>query len=101
MLTGGKADICIGANVDIGPRVLLVTGGHHLWENKSLKAAGSGFSKNIEVQHGVWIGANSTILGGSSIGERTAVGACSLVTGALPNDVLVVGIPARIVKENT
>jgi len=50
------------------------------------------------VKKGTSIGSNSTILCGITIGERSLIGAGSVVTKDVPPDTLVVGNPARVVK---
>ncbi|WP_265101884.1 DapH/DapD/GlmU-related protein, partial [Vibrio owensii] len=48
----------------------------------------------------VWIGANVVVLPGVSIGFGAVVGAGSVVTKDVPENTVVVGNPARVVKEN-
>jgi galactoside O-acetyltransferase len=52
----------------------------------------------IKVGDKVWIGFNATILKGVTIGERSVIGACSVVTEDVPPDSVVSGNPAMIVK---
>ena len=47
----------------------------------------------------VWIGGNSVILPGVTIGDNAMVGANSTVTREVPANCLVVGNPARVVRE--
>ncbi|QEE16014.1 CatB-related O-acetyltransferase [Promethearchaeum syntrophicum] len=56
------------------------------------------FEKNIEIGHDVWIGANSTILRGVSIGTGSIIGANSLVNKNIPPYAIVGGNPAKIIK---
>ena len=51
------------------------------------------------VKKGASIGANATILGGITIGENSIVGAGSVVTKDVPDNVIVAGNPARILKK--
>ncbi len=51
------------------------------------------------VRRGASIGTNATILGGITIGERSIVGAGSVVTRDVPAGAIVAGNPARIIKE--
>ena len=51
------------------------------------------------VKEGATIGANATILPGITIGEKAMVGAGAVVTKDVPPGTLVVGNPARVVKE--
>ena len=96
MFIGGDADIRIGRYVDIGPRVTLVTGSHEIGD--SCHRAGRGYSTDIVIEDGCWIGAGSTILGGAVIGHGSVVGAGSLVKDWIPADSLAVGAPARVLR---
>jgi maltose O-acetyltransferase len=49
----------------------------------------------------VWLGVNVTVLKGVMIGENTIVGAGSLVTQNLPDHVIAVGVPAKIIGRLT
>jgi len=98
LVIGGAADVYIGANCDIGPRVSLITGTHKLAHIDG-KAAVKGYSEPIRLQDGVWIGACVTILGGVTIGKCSMVAAGSLVRENVPERVIVAGIPARVVKD--
>lgn len=53
----------------------------------------------VVIGDNVWIGANTTILKGVSIGERTIVAAGAVVTKSFPKDVVIAGNPAKIVKK--
>src|ERR687886_2264416 len=55
-------------------------------------------SKFIHIEDDVWIGFNSTILKGVTIGRGSIVGACSVVTKNVPPLVIVAGNPAIVVK---
>lgn len=54
--------------------------------------------KPVHIKKNVWIGANVTILPGVTIGENAIVGACSVVTKDVPDNAVVVGNPARVIK---
>ncbi|MDD5247876.1 MAG: DapH/DapD/GlmU-related protein [Rhodocyclaceae bacterium] len=53
----------------------------------------------IEIGDGCWIGARTIILGGVRMGPGCVVGAGSVVTRNVPANVLVAGVPARVVRE--
>ena len=53
----------------------------------------------MTIEDDVWIGANSTILKGVKIGKGSVIGAGTIVTRNVPPNVVVVGNPARIIKE--
>lgn len=54
----------------------------------------------ITIGNHVWIGARATILGGSDIGDGSVVGYGSIVKGIFPNNCVIAGSPARMVKKN-
>ena len=97
LIVGGAAPIAIGARVDIGPRVLLVTGSHRIAADSD-RAAGEGRSSPIVIGDGVWIGAGATVLGGVELGGLSVVAAAGLVKESAPSRVLLAGVPARIIR---
>lgn len=54
---------------------------------------------SVAIGRDVWIGAKATVLRGARIGDRSVVGAHAVVRGAVRPAVLVVGVPARVVKD--
>lgn len=56
--------------------------------------------RDIVIGNHVWIGRNCTLLGGTHIGDGSIIGACSLVTGKVPNNCIAAGSPARVIKRN-
>lgn len=52
----------------------------------------------ITIGKSVFIGANTTVLKGATIGDRAVIGTSSLVTGQIPPDTIVAGNPARIIR---
>ncbi len=87
--------ITIEDNVQIAPKVSLLTESHPLnpAERQSL------IPKPIHIKKNAWIGANATILQGVTIGENAVVASGSVVTKDVPDNVVVGGIPAKIIKE--
>lgn len=87
--------ITIENNVQIAPKVSLLTESHPLnpAERQSL------IPKSIHIKKNAWIGANATILQGVTIGENAVVAAGSVVSKDVPDNVVVGGIPAKIIKE--
>lgn len=95
--THPDALITIGRNCDIGPDVEFVLGSHRI--GPSQRRAGEGMALPIEIGDGCWIGARTIILGGVRMGPGCVVGAGSVVTRNVPANVLVAGVPARVVRE--
>ncbi|MGG2464296.1 sugar O-acetyltransferase [Streptomyces sp. RGM 3693] len=90
------APITIGADVRMGPRCQLYTANHPhsaelrhgMWES----------AQPIRVKDGAWLGGGVIVLPGVTIGANTVVGAGSVVTRDLPDEVVAVGNPARVVR---
>jgi maltose O-acetyltransferase len=91
------APITIGADVQIGPYVQLLTPTHELDPERRR----AGWEKAIPVTLGdnVWIGAGAIVCPGVTVGADAAIGAGSVVTKDVPPGVLAVGNPARVVRE--
>ena len=54
--------------------------------------------KPVHIKKNVWIGVNVTILAGVTIGENAIIGAGSVVTKDVPDNAVVVGCPAKVIK---
>jgi virginiamycin A acetyltransferase len=95
----------ISWGVTIGPEehdYNKVTNHSFLYSTKSFKLSNtkyySPFEKECVIGNDVWIGCNSTILRGVTIGDGAVIGANSLVNKDVPPYAVVVGSPARLVK---
>ena len=97
LFIGGDAEISIGANCDIAPRVCFVSGSHEI-SYDGPRVAGKGFSLPICIEDGCWIGAGSIILGGAHVGKNSIVAAGALVKGKFPERCVIGGVPAKILK---
>ncbi|MGZ5246855.1 MAG: DapH/DapD/GlmU-related protein [Flavitalea sp.] len=86
--------ITIEDNVQIGPRVNLVTENHPL-DPSDREAL---LLKPITIKRNAWIGAAVTILPGVTIGENAVVAAGAVVSRDVPPNTVVGGIPAKIIK---
>ncbi len=52
------------------------------------------------IGEGCFLGANSIILKGTTLGKNVVVGAGSVASGAFPDNVIIAGNPARIIEDN-
>jgi acetyltransferase-like isoleucine patch superfamily enzyme len=87
--------ITIEDGVLIAPKVSLLSESHPIApENRH-----SLVPKPIHIKKNTWIGANATILHGVTIGENSVVAAGSVVSADVPDNVIVGGTPAKIIKE--
>ena len=90
--------IRIGRSVLIGPGVVLACAGHPIHPEQRCSSALE-TSEPITIEDGVWIGANSTVCGGVTIGEGSVIGAGSVVTSDIPKGVIAAGVPCKVLRE--
>ena len=95
-LCNGNGFVTIGDNCDIAPEVVFQTGGHEIGGFE--RRAGKGCVFTQRVGDGTWIGGRTTIIGETTIGKSCVVAGCACVTKDVPDNVLVGGIPAKIIR---
>jgi maltose O-acetyltransferase len=91
------AEVRIGDNVMLAPRVQILTATHPI--NAKERIEGLEYSKKIFIGNNVWIGAGAIILPGIRIGNNSVVGAGSVITKDVPDDVVVAGNPGKIIRK--
>ena len=98
--TTDEGKIIIEDDALIGPGVHFFANNHQ-YKNPEKKIVEQGFSDiaTIRVENGAWIGGCSIILSGVTIGEHAVVGAGSVVTKDVEAYSVVVGVPARKIKD--
>lgn len=90
--------ITIGKNC-LTAQYIVISGLNHNYQDISKPILEQGVSTNlVTLKDGCWIGANSTIVAGVTIGKNAVVGAGSVVTKDVPDYAIAVGNPARVVK---
>lgn len=89
----------IGKNVMFAPNVSIYTAGHPVHPD----SRNSGYEYGIDITIGdnVWIGGNVCVLPGVKIGDNVVIGAGSVVTKDLPDNVIAVGNPCRVIRKIT
>jgi acetyltransferase-like isoleucine patch superfamily enzyme len=87
--------ITIEDNVLIAPKVSLLSEGHPV----SPESRHSLMVGHIHIKKNAWIGAGATILQGVTIGENSIVAAGAVVSTNVPDNTIVGGIPAKVIKE--
>lgn len=90
------AEIKIGNDVMIGPRVSLLTASHPV--GAKARRSGLEYALPITIEDDVWIGGNTTVLPGVRIGKASIIGAGSVVTGDIPSGVMAAGNPCRVLR---
>lgn len=91
--------INIGKNCFIAPNVVIACSSHPL--DSEERNAGYLISKPINIGENVWIGANTTIIGGVNIGSNVVIGAGSVVNRSIPDNVVAVGNPCKVLRSIT
>jgi acetyltransferase-like isoleucine patch superfamily enzyme len=86
--------ITIEDNVLIAPKVSLLSEGHPVSQEKRQSL----LPGHIHIKRNAWIGANATILPGVTVGENAVVAAGAVVSKDVPDNTVVGGIPAKIIK---
>jgi maltose O-acetyltransferase len=92
-------DVCkviIGDNVFFGPRVGIYAASHPIDAN--IRALFD-FGKTVTIGSDVWVGGNVTINLGVNIGNNTIIGSGSVVTKDIPDNVIAVGNPCKILRK--
>ncbi|MBR2752073.1 MAG: sugar O-acetyltransferase [Clostridiales bacterium] len=89
----------IGDNVMFGPNVMLCTAGHPL--HPQTRNSGYEYGIDITIGDNVWIGGNVCVLPGVTIGNNVVIGAGSVVTKDIPDNMLAYGNPCRVAREIT
>lgn len=90
-------EVHIGNNVMVAPNVTLSVTGHPV--DPEYRRGGTQFSLPIVIGDDVWIGANSVILPGVTIGDNSVIGAGSVVTQDIPANSVAYGVPCRVIRE--
>ncbi|WP_309215830.1 acyltransferase [Lacticaseibacillus rhamnosus] len=94
-----RGPVTIGNDVIIGPFFSLHSENHMFSrEDKAIRTQGV-TRTGVHISDNVWIGAKVTLLDGVTIGSGVVVAAGAVVTHDVPNNVIVAGVPARIIRK--
>lgn len=93
------AKVTIGKNVMFAPNVSIYTAGHPVHPD----SRNSGYEYGIPITIGdnVWMGGSSVVLPGVHIGNNVVIGAGSVVTKDIPDNVIAAGNPCRVIRAIT
>ena len=89
--------VYVGDKVMFGPNVTIATANHPI--EPGLRDRMLQYNKDVHIENNVWIGANTVIVPGVTIGENAVIGAGSVVTKDIPANVVAVGNPCRVLRE--
>jgi acetyltransferase-like isoleucine patch superfamily enzyme len=90
--------ISIGRECIIADRVMLIDFDHGVTEvERPIRLQGI-YKRDVHVGHNVWIGYGACILRGVSVGENSVIGTSAVVTKDVPENAVMAGVPARVVR---
>lgn len=91
------APVLIGNRTMFGPNVQIYTATHPI--NHVERSSGREYAKPIVIGEDVWVGGSAVICPGVTIGDRSVIGAGSVVTKDIPADSLAAGNPCRVIRK--
>lgn len=94
--------ISIGSGTMIASRVYITDHNHGCISSKDLEYAPAKrllFSKPVFIGNNVWLGEGCCIMPGVTLGNNVIVGANAVVTHSFPDNSVIAGVPARIIKQ--
>lgn len=93
------AKVTFGDNCFLAPNVAIYTAGHPIYP--TTRNSGYEYGKEITIGDNVWIGGNTVICPGVSIGSNTVIGAGSVVTKDIPDWCIAAGNPCKVIRKIT
>lgn len=93
------AQVNIGSRTLFGPNVQIYTATHPI--NFEERSSGLEYAKPISIGEDVWIGGSAIICPGVNIGDRSVIGAGSVVTKDISANVFAAGNPCKIIRHLT
>ena len=99
VIAGKGSRIKIGTNTIIGPGVTIVALNHGMALTDEPIRYQDWTEADVVIGDDVWIGANAVILEGVRVGKGSVVAAGAIVTDDVPENTVVAGVPARVIKK--
>lgn len=88
--------VIIGSRTLFGPNVQIYTATHPMEYEQ--RTSGLEFAKPVTIGEDVWVGGGAIICPGVTIGDRSVIGAGSVITKEIPSDVFAAGNPCRVIR---
>lgn len=95
---GAAGGIEIGNDVIMGSYISFHSENHNFSDTSKLIREQGVTSKGIKLGNNIWVGAKVTFLDGCVVGNNTVVAAGAVVNGIFPDNVLIAGVPAKVLK---
>jgi acetyltransferase-like isoleucine patch superfamily enzyme len=90
--------VSIGRECIVADRVMLIDFDHGMVEvERQIRLQGI-YKRDVHVGHNVWIGYGACILRGVTVGDNSVIGTSAVVTGEVPANAIVGGVPARVIR---
>lgn len=93
------SEVTIGSNTLLGPNIGLYAANHSTDATERIN--GGCYGKPIHIGNNVWLGGDVKVLQGVTIGDNTIIGAGSIVTKDIPDNVIAVGNPCKVIRKIT
>jgi acetyltransferase-like isoleucine patch superfamily enzyme len=95
---GATGGLEIGNDVIMGSYVSFHSENHNFSDKSKLIREQGVNSKGIKIGNNIWVGAKVTFLDGCQVGDNSIVAAGAVVNGIFPNNSLIGGVPAKLIK---
>ena len=90
--------VSIGRECIIADRVMLIDFDHGVTEvERPIRVQGI-YKRDVRVGHNVWIGYGACVLRGVAVGDNSIIGTGSVVTKQVPENAVVAGVPAQVIR---
>jgi acetyltransferase-like isoleucine patch superfamily enzyme len=90
--------VSLGRECILADRVMLIDFDHGVTEvERPIRLQGI-YKRDVRIAHNVWIGYGACVLRGVTIGENSIVGTNSVVTKDVPENAVVAGVPAQLLR---
>ena len=93
------AKVIIGDNCQMAPNVAIYTAGHPV--HPDTRNTAYEYGKEVRIGDNVWIGGNTVICPGVTVGDCCVIGAGSVVTKDIPSWMIAAGNPCRVIRRIT
>ena len=90
--------VAIGRECIIADRVMMIDFDHGMVETERPIREQGIYKRDVDVGHNVWIGYGACVLRGVRVGDNSVIGTSAVVTGPVPANAVVAGVPARILR---
>jgi len=90
--------VSIGRECIIADRVMMIDFDHGMVESERPIREQGIYKRNVDIGHNVWIGYGACVLRGVAVGDNSVIGTSSVVTGDVPANTVVGGIPAKVIR---